>query len=124
VVAALVDRLEHRQLGAVQMRDDGHLGRDQRGGLVERRQVVQVQDVRAGGAGRRELPRPGRDQVLEDVIRERAHHAVRRARPVLEGRGQRRIGEQRVGRGQRGGEVDGPQVQARVEPARVARAAG
>ena len=40
-----LDRLEHQQLGAVQVADDRHVGRDPRGGLVQRRQVVQVQHV-------------------------------------------------------------------------------
>ena len=40
-----LDRLEHQQLGAVQVADDRDAGRDARRRLVERRQVVQVQDV-------------------------------------------------------------------------------
>ena len=49
-VSAVEDLLEHEQLGAVQVADDRHVGRDAGGRLVQRREVVQVQDVGPGGA--------------------------------------------------------------------------
>ena len=78
--------------------DHGHVGRDARGGLVQRREVVQVQDVGVGGAGVRERPRPGGDLVLVACVVERSEDAVGRARAVLVGGCKRRVGEQRVGR--------------------------
>ena len=45
VGGAVDDLLEHQQLGAVQVADDRDVGRDARGRLVQRREVVQVQDV-------------------------------------------------------------------------------
>jgi hypothetical protein len=53
VVRLRLDLLEHQQLRAVEMPDDGHAGRDALGRLVERREVMEVQDVRVGGAGGR-----------------------------------------------------------------------
>ena len=62
------------------------------------------------------------DQVLGDVVAQRGEHAVRRALAVLEGGVERRVGEQRVGRVERGGEVDRVHVEAAIERARVAGA--
>ena len=95
-VRVVLDRLEHQQLGAVQVADDRDAGRDARGGLVERRQVVQVQDVGVRRAGGLQRARPGRDLVLGVGVVERGEDAVGRVRAVLVGRVQRRVGGERV----------------------------
>ena len=50
------DALEHQQLGPVEVADDRHPGRHARRGLVDRREVVQVQDVGLGRAGGSSAP--------------------------------------------------------------------
>ena len=95
----VLDRLEHQQLGAVQVADDRHVRRDALRRRVDRRQVVQVQDVDLVGARARERARPRVDVVLEHVVVERGEDAVGRARPVLVGRVQRHLGPHRVLRG-------------------------
>lgn len=50
----LGDLLEHEQLGAVEVAEDGHPGSDPRRRLVERGEVVEVQDVRLARARPRE----------------------------------------------------------------------
>ena len=52
--------LEHQQLGAVQVADDRDVGRHAGGRLVDRRQVVEVQDVGVGGARRLQRARTRR----------------------------------------------------------------
>ena len=108
---AVGDLLEHQQLGAVQVRDDRDAGRDARGGLVQRREVVEVQDVALGRAGGRERVRPRGDVRLEARVVDRREDLVVGAGPVLEGRVHRRVA---------GVEVDRPDVEAVVEAARVA----
>ena len=105
------DLLEHQQLGPVQVPDDGHAGSDARGGLVQRGQVVQVQDVGPGGAGALQGRRPGGDVQLVGRVVDGREARVRGAGPVLEGGVHRRVA---------GAEVDGDHVQARVEVLGVA----
>ena len=55
------DRVEHLQLGAVQVRHHRHAGKGQRGGVMHRRQVMQVQQSCAAPSprtGRIGLPTP------------------------------------------------------------------
>ena len=47
--------------------------------LVDRRQVMEVQQVELRGAGRGELAPPGSHLVLEGGLVERREHAIRRA---------------------------------------------
>jgi hypothetical protein len=96
-VAAGLDVLEHQQLGPVQVGDDRDARGDALGRLVERRQVVEVEHVGAGGVRRREVSRPGGDLVLVGAVVQRAHDPIRRARAVLVGRMKRGIGQQRIG---------------------------
>ena len=90
--APSLDRLEHQQLGAVQVADDRHVRRDPRGRLVDRREVVEVQDVGLARARVRERPRPGADLALEGGVVEAGEDLVGRARAVLVGGVHRRIG--------------------------------
>jgi hypothetical protein len=120
----LEDLLEHQELGAVQVADDRDVRRDPRRGLVQRRQMVEVQHVDLARARGHQYVAPSVGQVLGDVAAQRGEHPVRRVPPVLVGGVERRVGEQRVGRVERGGEVEGVHVEAGVELARVARAAG
>ena len=121
------DRLEHQQLGPVQVRDDRHARRDRGGRRVEGREVVQVQDVGLGRARTQQLARPGGHLVLVGGVVERGEDAVVRTRAVLEG-GLERRGPFRPGEAggvvalQRGREVDLAQVEPGVEPPRVAQA--
>jgi hypothetical protein len=106
-----LDRLEHEQLGAVQLPHDRHPGRDARRGLVQRREVVQVQDVgvRRAGAVQRSGPRFHVRGVL--VVADPREAAIRRAGTVLVRRMHGRVA---------GAEVDRPDVQPRIEGGGVA----
>ena len=84
---AVGDALEHEQLGAVQVADDRDVGRHARGRLVDRGQVVQVQDVGVGGARLLQRARPGGDVGLVGVVVEGGEDAVGGVR-----RGPRRTG--------------------------------
>ena len=79
-----IDRLEHQQLGAVQLSDDRHAGSHASGRLVDRRQMMEVQNVGFGGTGRRELARPCRNLPLILLVVERCEHTVDGAGAVLE----------------------------------------
>ena len=56
----LVDLAQHQQLGAVQVADPRHVGEGALGGLVDRRQVMEVQDVGVRRARLGELRAPRR----------------------------------------------------------------
>ena len=105
--------LEHQQLGAVEMADDRHAGRDARGGLVDRVEVVQVQDVGLGRTGALERRGPGVDVALVLLVAHAREHLVGGVRAVLVGGLHRRLA---------GVEVDGDGVQPRVEGVRVGAA--
>src|SRR5439155_20054908 len=63
------DPLQHQQLGSVQLSDHREPGREPRGGLVDRRQMVDVQEVGAADAGTLEPAGPGAYVTLElDVV--------------------------------------------------------
>ena len=66
--------------------------------LVDRRQVMEVQQVELRGAGRGELAPPGSHLVLEGGLVERREHAIRRADPILERGMKGWIGDERIGR--------------------------
>ena len=80
------DALEHEQLGAVQVADDRDVGRHARGRLVDRGQVVEVQDVGVGGARLLQRARPGGDMGLVGVVVEGGEDAVGGVGAVLVGR--------------------------------------
>ena len=110
------------------MADDRDARRGARGRGVQRRQVMQMEHVGACGARGAQLARPGRDLALVLGVVERGEDAVAGPRPVLERRLQRpaarrRVERHRVGRAQRGGEVDLVHVDPGVEPAGVAEPA-
>jgi hypothetical protein len=96
------------------MGDDRHVRRDPRGGLVQRREVVQVQDVEAARADALERRRPRGDVRLVGGVVDRREDPIGRARAVLEGRMHRRVA---------GGEVDRVHVEAAVEALGVPHAA-
>jgi hypothetical protein len=108
---ALFDGLQHQQLGPVQVGHDRHVGRHASGRLVQRGEVMQVQDVVLGGTGVDERAGPRGGVRLEAGVIDPGEDGVVGAGPVLEGRVHRRV--TRV-------EVDRPHVEAVVEPARVA----
>jgi hypothetical protein len=118
------DRLEHQQLGAVQVPDHRNLRRHARRRLVDRRQVVQVQHVCVRRARGLQRPAPGGDLALERLGAELGEDPVLRVRPVLVGRMHRRVGRHRIGRRQRRGHVERAHVEPGVELARVARLTG
>ena len=66
------------------MSHDRHVRRHAGGRLVERRQMIEVQDVSLRGAGSGQLTAPGLDLPLEGDVIEFREDAVRSARPVLE----------------------------------------
>ena len=111
---AVGDPLEHEQLGAVEVHDDRHVGRDARRGLVHRREVVEVEHVVLAAPAASSARRPGGDVPLVLVVVHGGEHAVGGVGPVLVGRVHRRVA---------GGEVDGVDVEARVEALGVAHAA-
>ncbi len=115
------DRLEHQQLGPVQVTDHRHARRHSMSRLVDRRQVVQVQHVRARRADRLQRAAPGDDLALVLGVIQRGEDAVLRARPVLVGRVHRGIGGHRVGGAESGRHVQRAHVEPGVELARVAR---
>ena len=119
-----LDGLEHQQLGAVEVADDGHVGRDAGRGLVEGGEVMEMQHVGVTRPGGLQRARPRGHEVVGDVVAERGEDAVGRAGSILEGGVEGRVGEQRVGGVEGGGEVDGMQVEAAVERPCVAGAPG
>ena len=92
--------------------DDRHVGRDPRGRLVQRREVVQVQHVGVGRAGGVERARPGVDVALVGGVVDGREDAVRRVGPVLVGRVHRRVAG--------GSKSTRAHVEARVEARGVA----
>ncbi len=94
------------------------------GGLVDRRQVMEVEEVGLPRPGGGELAPPGLHLVLERRVVQPGEHAVGRSLPVLERRVVGRVGRERVRRRGRGVEVEGPHVESREERARVRRRAG
>ena len=80
------DRVEHLELGAVQVRHDRDVRHDRRGRLVDRREVVQVEDPRAPQLGRSgDQPRPGRDHALALLRRHSRERPVGGALALLVG---------------------------------------
>jgi hypothetical protein len=112
-VGAADDLLEHQQLGAVQVAEHRHPGSDACRGLVQRREVMQVQEVRTGRVDPLQRARPGHDVLLVGGVVHGGEDGVGRARAVLVGRMHRRVSA---------GEVDGAHVEARVEGSGVAEA--
>ena len=108
----------------MQVADDRDVGRDARRRLVERREVVEVQDVGVRRARLGERPRPGGDLMLVGGLAEAGEDHVRGALAVLVGGLEGRIGGQRVRGRERGRKVDGVDVEPAVEDARVAGTAG
>lgn len=108
----------------MEVADDGHTRRHPACGLVQRRQVMEVQHVGLSGARALQLPGPGPDLALVIEVIEAGEDGVRRARPLLEGGMDRRgpgrafVAERCLG-GERRGEIDGLDVVA-VERAGVA----
>ena len=104
----------------MQVTDDRDVRRHQRGGIVQRRQVMQVEDVRVSRPGAFQRVGPGVDLVPDRDAVELREHTVGRAGPVLEGGMHRHLRGQRIGTGERGGEVDRADVEAGVEAPRIA----
>ena len=75
----------------MQVGHDGHAGRDARGRLVQRREVVQVQDVGRGRAGPLQRARPGGHVLLEGRVADGREDGVGRVGAILEGRVQGRV---------------------------------
>jgi hypothetical protein len=96
------------------MPDDRDVGRHARGRLVDRGQVMQVQDVGVGGACLLQRARPGLDVGLVGVVVEAGEDAIGGVRAVLVGRVHGRIAAVEAHR------VD---VAARVEARGVSAAA-
>ena len=115
-----LDRLQHQQLGAVQVADDRHVGRRALGGLVQRREVMQVQHVGVRGARGLQRPRPRRHLMLGVVGVQQPETAVGRAGTVLVGRVHRRVRGHRVAGFDRARHVDGADIDVVVEAAGVA----
>jgi hypothetical protein len=103
----------------VQVGDDGHVRRHPRGRLVERRQVVQVQDGRALAPASRRAWLQARDVMLEDGVGQRGHDPVRSAPggPRRTGAAAARRAADRPSRARRSCPGDGPRSRRR-RPAR------
>ncbi len=69
----------------MQVADDRHAGRDARGRLVQRRQVVEVKHVGLRRAGALQRLRPGGDLALVRLVAEVGEDAVGRVGAVLVG---------------------------------------
>jgi hypothetical protein len=115
------ERTQEGELGAVQLPDDRHAGEGAQGGLVGRRQVVQVEQVGLGGARAGKRYRPGRHQPLVGGVVDRGEDAVGAGRPVLIRGLKGNRGGERVSNTQRRRIVDGGDVDAREEARRVRR---
>jgi hypothetical protein len=90
-----LDRAQHRELGAVQLPDDRDVRERPERGLVGRRQVVQMEQIRCARA--RERFAPDENKALVGVVADGREHAVRRARPILVGGWKRNRSGERVG---------------------------
>ena len=107
-----LDLLEHQELGAVDVAHHRHVGGHARRGLVDRRQVVQVQDV---GLARPRLLQPLRPELHQPLVGgivDAREDGVGGVLAVLVGRMHRRLDVERV--------VDRAHVEPGVEVARVA----
>ena len=93
---AAANPVEHLQLGAVQMRDDGQVRCDPGKRLVLRREVMKVRDrsLRSPALGKE--PLPGGDLSLGLSIVERREEPVGRSHTILERRMQWDLGGHRV----------------------------
>jgi len=120
---------DHLQLGPVQVRDDRRRGQDPGRGVVQRGQVVQVDDLGwSAGRGGRQARRPCGREVLVQLRGDGGEDAVGRARAILVG-GMHRYGfRDRVatllGRGQRSSVVGDLRRQGGEEAWRVGAIAG
>jgi hypothetical protein len=119
--------LQHEQFGAVQMRDYRKFRRDPQSRVVQRCEVVQVQNIRPRRSRRIERSGPRRDLTLGQGRGHPGEHPVGSTRPVLEGRMQRLGVVKRViaalPSSESGCEVHRVNVETREECRRVRRVA-
>jgi hypothetical protein len=94
--AATANPVEHLQLGAVQMRDDGQVWCDPRQRLVLRREVMKVRDRRLRSPALGKEPLPGGNLLLRLSIVERGEESIGRSHPILERWMQRDLSDHRV----------------------------
>ncbi len=95
-LAAAANPVEHLQLGAVQMRDDGQAWCDPGKRVVLRREVMKVRERRLRCPALGKEPLPGGDLSLGLSIVERGEESVGRSRTILERRMQRDLSGHRV----------------------------
>jgi hypothetical protein len=117
-------RAQEGKLGAVQLPHDRQRGEGTQGSLVRRRQMVEVEQIGAGGAGAGERLRPGCHEALIGGIVDRGEDAIGPGRPVLVGglEGDRR--RERIGELERPRVVDRRDVDPGVEASGMRRIAG
>ena len=85
------DPLQHQQLGAVDVADHRDVRETAKRRLVDRRQVMQVEEVVRARSGVGQLAAPGLDVDLEGLIVEGREDGVGSIRPVLVGAVHRRF---------------------------------
>ena len=95
-LTAAANPVEHLQLGAVQVRDDGQVWCDPGKRVMLRREVMKVRDRRLRGPALGKEPLPGGDLSLGLSIVERREESVGRSHTILERRMQRDLSGHRV----------------------------
>ncbi len=117
------DLFQHQQLGAVHVPEHRRRREGPRRRLVQRGQVVQVEEVGVAGPGQLHLAGPGVDLDLVGDLADAGDDRVLGAKAVLVGAVHRRrpgagLEAEPVGAAQRRREVDRPQVEPGVEARR------
>jgi hypothetical protein len=108
----------------VEVADDRHVGKGARRRLVDRSQVVEVEDVGVTRPRRPQLALPSGDEPLVDLVVHPPEGAVRRTGAVLVGGVEGRVGAERILGGAGARVVDPVGVDAGEERPRVRRLAG
>ncbi len=117
-------RAQHRELGAVQLSDDRDGRERSERRLVGRCQMVEVEDIRVGGACVCQRLAPGGDEALVLFVADAREHAIRGTRAVLVRRLKRDRRDTLVPMLRRGRVVDRPHVDTGEERRRIRRLAG
>jgi hypothetical protein len=118
-----LDHAQHGELGPVQVAEDRQRGEAARGGLVRRREMVQMEQVGPTGTGAREHVDPGSDEPPVGGIANGGKDAIGRIRAILVGRRKRHRRSQRHLKPERGRVVERVDIDPAEEARRVGRLA-